>query len=199
VVLLPTCAGVEPHVLRWASWLRSQGYVALVVDSFSAPGRASNVCRAKQNPHVRDVAADAAGAVDWLRSQPFVAAGRVGVVGFSYGANAALIAAHSGERRFRAAIAFYPECGYGSLHHVQIPALLLVGGADTETPASVCVAEGESAQRKLVSWKVYPGVTHGFDKAELPSETRSGYRYDPRATADAEHEILKFFREHLSR
>src|SRR5262249_20568465 len=90
LVLLHPCGGLRPFLNDWARWLQSEGYVALVVDSFSAPGRATNVCGAGRNPSVQEVAADAFGALRFLRAQPFVDPQRVGVMGWSYGGGATL-------------------------------------------------------------------------------------------------------------
>lgn len=56
LVLLHPCSGLLPFMTDWAHWLQSEGYVALVVDSFSAPGRATNVCRVGRNPTMQEVA-----------------------------------------------------------------------------------------------------------------------------------------------
>src|SRR5262249_41664713 len=38
VILLHGCGGVSPNMAAWAVWLRSQGYAALVLDSFGGRG-----------------------------------------------------------------------------------------------------------------------------------------------------------------
>lgn len=200
VVLLHTCGGLQPHVFSWARWLMGEGYVALLLDSFSAPGRSSN-CVTRRNPTVLEVADDAFGALAYLRSQPFVASDRVAVMGLSLGAGAALITATMpGPARFRGAVAFY-ACRQ-QFTAVNIPVLLLLGGADTDneirTPDCVENARVSQEMGRPVSWKVYPQATHGFDKAELGSQTSSkGYRYDAAATADAEKEVRAFLARHL--
>lgn len=200
VILLHTCGGLQPHVFSWARWLTEEGYVALLVDSFSAPGRSSN-CATARNPTPLEVAHDAFGALAYLRSQPFVAPDRVAVMGFSLGAGAALITATMlGPARFRGAVAFY-ACRQ-QFTAVNIPVLLLLGGADTDNliRTADCVENARISQEmgRPVSWKVYPQATHGFDKAELGSQTSSkGYRHDAAATADAEMEVRAFLARYL--
>lgn len=202
VVLLHTCAGLGPYAYTWASWLQREGYAALVVDSFSAPGRLAYVCGVGRDPSVSDVARDALGALAYLRSLPFVDHERVALMGWSYGAEAALEAgAHGG---LRAIVAFYPWCGYGVLPLPAAPSLLLLAEADTDSPPQGCVEVAIRAHQAglPVWWTVYPGAHHGFDMAELGTRgivTRRGHtmRYDPKATADAEQRIRAFLSQHL--
>jgi len=200
-VLLHSCGGLAPHVFDWAQWLKAEGYVALVVDSFSPRGT-SNVCGKGRNPTPHEVAGDAFGALAYLRSLPFVDRDRIGVMGWSYGAMAALAAASASFTKwaqppgggFRVAVPFYPSCSYVA-HDTAIPVLLLLGEADDWTPPGQCVEAAKRLQQegRTMLWTVYPGAHHGFDKSELGSRTVSvlGYtlRYDPVATADAEKRI----------
>lgn len=207
-ILLHTCAGLQPHVLNWATWFRTEGCVAFVVQSFPAAGRGSNVCREQRNPTFHEVALDAVGALRHLTSLPFVDRSRVIVVGFSYGANAALVAASlffsaiTPETRddFRAAVALYPGCyPWGS--DVRIPVLLLLGEADTTTPPHRCLDHAAGLKRagRPVEWKVYRGATHQFDKAELGSQpTVDGRRFDGWATKQAERDLREFLRRYVT-
>jgi dienelactone hydrolase len=87
-----------------------------------------------------------------------------------------------------------------------MPALLLLGEADTESPAAGCVewAKRGQAAGRTVSVTVYPGAHHGFDMAELGGRilvNARGHvmRYDPETTADAEKRIRAFLATHLRR
>ena len=62
---------------EWARWLTSEGYVALVLDSFTPRG-VTNVCGTGRGPTTLDADADAFGALRYLRSLPFVDGERVG-------------------------------------------------------------------------------------------------------------------------
>ena len=211
MVLLHSCAGLRPNVFEWARWLKGEGYVALGVDSFSPRGT-SNVCGEKVNPSVYEVALDAFGALTYLRSLPFVDRDRIGVMGWSYGAGAALAASNKilakavqpsgGE--FRVAVPFYPGCSYLA-QDTAVPILLLLGEADDWTPPWLCVDVAKRLQQegRPVFATVYPGAHHGFDKAELGFRpvTYFGYTlvYDPSATADAKKRIRDFLAQYLRR
>lgn len=207
MVLLHTCAGLGPHVFGWAAWLKAEGYVALVVDSFSPRARSKNVCGVGSNPSVYDVTSDALGALAYLRSLPFVDRDRVGVMGWSYGGKAALQASNSVAQPpgggFRVSVAFYASCDPYFASPV-IPVLLLLAEADDSTPSAPCVAAAERFHQmgRTVVWTVYPGAHHGFDKAELGTTTvGKGYtmKYDAAATADAAKRIRAFLAQYLRR
>jgi dienelactone hydrolase len=186
VVLLHTCAGVQPHVLGWAQWLTADGYVAMVVDSFS-PRSVRSVC-GRGTVSTVEVAWDAFGALAYLRSLPFVDRERVGVMGWSWGATAALKAARK---------PFITEANPPGV-------LLLMGAQDDLSPPYYCldVAKRLQASGRPVSWVVYPGARHGFDQAELGGKTFDSFghalQYDPVATRDSEKRVREFLRQNLS-
>src|SRR5207237_8634614 len=85
VVLLHGCAGISGSNHEWSRWFRDQGYVALVVDSWT-PRRIGPSC----SPDLPDVPNterfdDAIGALRFLQAKPYVDRARVGVVGWSNG------------------------------------------------------------------------------------------------------------------
>jgi dienelactone hydrolase len=190
---------------RYAAW----GYVFLAVDSFKTRGLAED-CSPARGSHV-DRLLDALGALDYLARQSFVAADRIGVVGHSQGGGVALAAVRLGEeasglseRRFAAAVAFYPPCG-ASDGAVAAPTLILIGELDEWTPADYCTAAmehrtGEGAQLRLV---VYNGAYHGFDEAQLKGKPATPFghylEYNASAARRAIEETRKFLREHLGR
>jgi dienelactone hydrolase len=189
VVVMHACNGVTDNTRRWASRLVSWGYAALVVDSFRSRGL-SSVCgngRALP-PSVR--AHDAIEAKNYLRSLPNIAKARIGLIGFSHGANAALAASTLPGAAFGAVVAFYPLCTGSPPSN----ALILIGGADDWTPASRCV---DGAGTNL---KVYPGATHAFD-APRPERTYLGHRlaYDAAAAADAIERTHRFLSSRLGK
>ena len=205
MVLLHTCSGVQQLELQWAAWVRARGYVALVVDSFTPRGMRN--CGGGA-PWANGE--DAFGALTYLRSLPFVDGKRIGVMGWSYGATAALRAATTSavvesEPRaggFRVSVAFYPSCNaFGS--DTNIPVLMLLGGNDDWMPPAQCVAAAEALVKRggsTVEWTVYPGATHAFANSEL----RAGVmylghylKYDADATADAEKRVEAFLATHL--
>lgn len=208
-------------ILGWARAAVAHGYVALVDDSLG-PRNADSVCNGPRNgvtpPRgVRD--ALLAGA--HLARLPYVDKDRIAVVGFSWGAMVAVLAssrawaAALGDGfRFRAAAAFYPVCaplqrrGLPPMEvvHADIdrPLLALLGGQDTETPASECVPRFETLQAAgaPVRFHLYPEATHCFDCKNLDNFSKTTgrgayvvYHYDEPATQDSERRLFEFLAE----
>src|SRR5262249_62399837 len=100
-----------------AQLLQGWGYVALVVDSFSARGF-KDVC-GRNWPTQADAekrAHDIDAALAWLSTQSYVDPVRLAFMGYSYGGGGALLRALSaggegGQPPARAAIPRYPACG----------------------------------------------------------------------------------------
>jgi dienelactone hydrolase len=191
VIMLHGCAGMlaGKHLRSrdafWAEHWRAQGYVALLVDSYTPRGVAS-LCRtpAKDRPltSARERTRDAYAALRWLSARPEIDSGRVALIGWSTGASAALGIAAPATRAafaptgagFRAAIAFYPgNCRYYQrlgTWHPYLPMLLLLGGADDWTPPEDCEKLADQAR---IEWKLYPGAFHDFDAPGSPLRERS--------------------------
>jgi dienelactone hydrolase len=179
VVLLHSCNGNWQRLdERWGKRIAAWGYVTLTVDSFGPRGL-KNTCSSGAPV---DLARDAYRALDFLVQQRFVDPARVAAVGFSQGAWQVLSSVERGileqasPNKFRAAVAFYPNC-LGFKGNMTVPALVLIGELDDWTLAKECrnMVDGRddwgiSRQRdqgvpiKLV---VYPGAYHGFDASNL--------------------------------
>ena len=189
-------AGYDPR--PFLSW----GYVTLTIDSFGPRG-IDEACEGRN----RFVASEATRARDahagktYLANLPFIDGQRIGVIGWSHGAAAAMIAVSNDAQQepvrddpFQAAIAFYPYCPF-ELRRLDAPLLILIGDADTWTRSALCEAMqqvGESAY--AVDLTIYPGATHAFDW-----EGASGFwgTYDPKAKHDAYRRIKEVLSEHL--
>ena len=213
LVLLHGCSGIQPNTLAWAQWLVSQGYVALVLDSFSGRGM-KRLC-ADSSPLTGGARSwDVYAAAEYLAKQPFVDANRLGAVGWSHGGWTVLRAAGleqvRSEVKLRALIAFYPYCGDTPLYRSSIPMLMLLGAEDNWTPAAPCKLLAEEAQRNglHVTAVVYPGAHHGFDAANLrqpiiiPDARRGAgatVAHDPKAHDDAEKQVKRFLQAELGR
>lgn len=206
VVLLAPCGGISPHMGDWARWLKGQGYVAFIVDSF-APRGSTNACRGEP-PRVPQMARDALDALAYLKTLPFVDSERVAVMGWSHGGGAALEASdhynngRSGSdprRAFRAAVAFYPPCQ--SLDdQTATPTLMLLAGADDWTPSGYCLVGGQRAldQHRPVSWAMYANAQHAFDQPG-PMRNYLGHNmsYDAEAAAASHKAVQAFLAEQL--
>jgi dienelactone hydrolase len=190
VVLLHSCNGNWQRLdERWGTQIAPWGYVTLTVDSFGPRG-IEETCG---NGTPADMAFDAYRALDFLVRQHAVDPDRVAVLGFSQGGWLALssveqgVVEHSSANKFRAAVAFYPNCR-AIQGNLTVPALIMVGELDDWTSAEGCrrLAEGgddygvarrrEGAPIKLI---VYPGAYHAFDSPALKTpKALFGYRLE---------------------
>jgi len=159
------------------------------------------------------MAMDALAALDYLQGLASVKHDRIAVAGWSYGGAAVLtVAAYQNERllgqrpperRFRAAIAFYPRCS--ALSTVSVPTQLLLAGEDESTPPAECVSRGQQLRRNgsLIDWVVYPGAYHAFDHPHIGTATiqfrGETLRYDASATTQAQNKLRQFLYDHLTR
>ncbi|WP_395713651.1 dienelactone hydrolase family protein [Reyranella sp.] len=208
VVLLHGSGGFHASMLSWADRLSRWGYVALSVDSFSPRGRrgAGNVAN--------EQAGDAFEALRYLTGLSQVRANAVALMGFSMGGMSTLADLEQGSSiarlyrdRFRAGIAFYPQCdGFSGL--MSVPTLVLVGELDSWTTAAACIdmvagksvigLERTPGIRPDVKLIIYPGARHGFDIADLGiimgGVTVEGHRleYNEAATRDAAQQVRSF-------
>ena len=146
---------------------------------------------------------DLARGLECLKSLPFVAQDRIGVVGFSLGGYFAVVLAARPD--VKGVVAYYaPYAGrpvtnapvqytFADLaSQVRAPVLMLHGDADTELApianarTALSVLNGYGKQAQLV---VYPGAGHAFDRRPGPS--------DAAAAADAQARVLAFLAAHL--
>ena len=199
VALIHSCLGLPTNRAAFAATLASWGYVALYVDEF-APRGLTETCSV-------DFAAgpaDAAAALVYLGRQPFVDAKRLAVVGFSQGGDVALAVAAAPPRGvpLRAAAAYYPPCANRQGEALAIPTLILVGAANSVTPAADCRTFVAAQPPDVASLVVLPGAGHLFDDpASAGGRVVLGmhFAYDRAAAARAEQELRQFLASTLSR
>jgi dienelactone hydrolase len=209
VALFHGSTGVLPYHHRWAEWLTTEGYVALVVDSYG-PRRVDKDSGGLTGERVWD----AFGALAYLRSLGFVEKNDIGAMGWSLGGGVALLASSElfatrapAPGTFRAVVAFYPACALTDASEILTPVLFLLAADDTWTPPERCLQIGRTLKDsgKPVEWAVYPRATHGFDfgRGDATASTINvgGHvlKYDERATADAETRTRDFLGQHLRR
>ena len=195
----------------WAQWLQSEGYAALVLDSFSARG-IRTLC-GYPRPLMGAVRAhDVFAATGLLRTLGSVDGNRIAAMGFSHGGwtvvEAWRMAGRYSETGPKALIALYPGCGETLPVGEAPPLLMLLGGQDDWTPAEPCRKLADAAQRvgRPVSVVVYPDARHAFDAANLRGRVyvavaRGGkgatVEYNPRAHEDAEKQVKRFLQAQL--
>lgn len=226
LVLMHQCAGLGNGVrfqnvsmLDWAKAAVARGYVALLLDSLGPRGVKTVCFGAQAGVNFARGAKDALQAAEHLRKLEYVDPKRIALAGYSWGAmvgvfasGKALASALSPGGRFDAAVSFYPGCftirpPSGASYEIvpsdiDRPLLVLMGEADTETPAAECVSKLEAAKAAgaPVEWHVYPQTTHcwdcrsldGFSKIDVRGN-RVSYRYDKDVTADSGRRMFEFF------
>ena len=212
VVLFHGCGGVSPNVPAWAQWLQSEGYAALVVDSFQGRGL-RNLCADSRplTPAVR--AADVYAAAAKLKAMGVVDGDRIAAMGFSHGGGTVLSAWRTQSKhpdvKLRALIALYPGCGSQQLPPTDAaPLLILAGANDDWTPPESCQTLAEAAREAghPVTIVVYPDARHHFDGAHLKrpvfvSIAKGGkgatVEYNPKAHEDSEKQVKQFLAAQL--
>jgi len=208
VVLMHNCAGVGGTVTPMenvAFHLRDTGYVALVVDSFSARNQGFTCDDPDhKSPTWRERVDDAFAAGRYLSTLSFVDSKHIGLVGWSHGAISAVLvwqqnSAASGAPRFAAVAAYYPYCVMEDISSPSVPLLILAAERDDWCPASLCQALVNRATElghRDVSITVYPGATHSFDnpyKGKVNDFAGHHMAPDLAAGMDSRDKLFAFF------
>jgi dienelactone hydrolase len=207
VVLLHGCGGLK-HEASWTHWVRpwadlfrAHGIGTAVVDSFGPRG-VDQVCTGNLAAWAVRRADDAYSTQAWLAEQPYVDAQRIAVMGMSNGGRTVLAALRTTPQRperFAAGVALYPGCQTDVSSNFYAPLLVLIGHADTVTPARFCeqMQATQPVSAPELRLVVYPRGPHTFDM-RLPERTVLGMRlgYDPQADADARRQVIAFLAAH---
>lgn len=219
LVIVHQCGGLNESVYAVAKQAVDNNYVALVIDAFGPRGVAS-VCYGPQaGVNLFRGARDALQAAEHLRRLPYVDGRRVAMAGFSWGAMVGLLAssrhyaaAVRAGNGFAAVVSFYPGCfhlsppngrpPYDTLNpDITRPLLVLMGGADTETPATDCVQKLQAIKTAgaPVEWHVYPDTTHCWNCRGLDGKSRTDvrgnhveYRFSQVTTEDSMRRLFAF-------
>jgi len=189
VVVLHGCTGLSPSVRKtWSERLSSWGYAVLFVDSFSTRG-IDETC--DHRGLLADRVYDAYGALEFLSKLSFVDPRRIALSGSSAGGTTTLEAVQAGgaeqlmERKFKAAIAYYPNCSAAN-GDMAVPTLILIGELDDWTPAQKCqamVAE-HGGKGSAVQLEVFKGARHAFASPGLKTGREEyGHRVEYNAAA----------------
>src|SRR5215471_4761360 len=203
VVLLHGCGGLK-HESMWSRWVEpwvdllvAQGIGTAVVDSFGPRG-VDQVCTGRPGVWAVRRADDAYSVRAWLAQQRDVDATHIAVMGMSNGGRpvlAALRTALAHPAPFAAGIALDPGCQSDVDSAFYAPLLVLIGSADTVTPARFCerMKAAQPASSTELQLVVYRRGPHTFDM-DLPDRTLLGMRlgYDADATADARRQVIAF-------
>jgi dienelactone hydrolase len=199
VLLLHSCQGFDGLLAIAADRLAAGGYVGVALDALGPHGM-QTACNGNSDA---GETGDARATLAWLRTQSYVAADRLAILGFSMGGDAALniidthgVAAPAG---LRVAVVYYASCEDRD-GLVSVPLAIFDGDADKITPAPPCAAmvRAGTAAGKALTITTYPGATHGFN---VPGPDRTFFgepmRYDQAAALDAAAQTLRLLVRYL--
>lgn len=224
VIVVHGCSGQGSGARTWGTVLSKWGYVALVIDSFTGRG-VKEVCTRAGGRRVdaRDRAWDIDGAASWLKTQSYVRADRIGLMGQSHGGAATLFATLRDRAdkspppspAFAGAIAFYPDCTLRGRttqrFEVQRPLLILIGEKDDWTPAERCRELLPRLSGTPFELHTYADAYHAYDnpgsklryRAEVSNRNKPGgccgawVGHDAPAYRDTLERVGSFWRLHL--
>ena len=222
VVLMPGCMGayafgnsaqeINSTYLEWSERLVEAGYVALLVDSFTPRKALQNQCGNSTTgiSEVSDRPYDAYAGLTYLASQEFVADNGIGLMGWSHGGSAVMVAMdeskYVNDSSFRAAVAFYPGCAlssaFGGVQQSSwkpyAPFVILQGSADVVADPTACtnrVALAGQLGAASVTINLFENAQHRFDAASALKDAFTQHDVDAKVAADAH--VLRFFSMHL--
>lgn len=199
IIVIQEWWGLNDHIKDVAQRYAKEGYVAIAPDLYSRLGHkvttdaneAGQLMNTlKQENALKDLSATLA----YLKTQPGVDGGRIGVTGFCMGGSYALLFPCI-NREVKAAVPFYGQVPNpdSPLQNLVCPVLYIYGEDDGWiTKADVQrLAAALKKYGKAGDVKTYPGAPHAFF-----NDTRKEV-YKPAEAKDAWTRALAFFKQHL--
>ena len=179
VVLVHGSGGIGAGPDYWARAFNEIGVAVFILDSFSGRGIVSTV-EDQEQLNSLSMMVDAYRALDVLAAHPRIRADRIGVMGFSKGAVAAVYSAmdrfrtaHGSANRFAAHIGFYTPCNThyeGDMTLAPVPIRLFHGISDDYVNIIPCrdFTERLKSAGVDVTLAEYPDSQHSFDSPTSP-------------------------------
>ena len=175
VILMHGSGGLGPNVEAWTKELNSIGISTFAIDGFT--GRGLNAVSSNQALLGRlNFVLDIYRALELLTKHPRVDPGRIALMGFSRGGQAALYASldrfhhkwNASGTDFVTYIPFYPDCATTFIGETDIGTRRLRvfhGAADDYNPVHTCKAYIERLRKASRNAEIteYPGAHHAFD------------------------------------
>lgn len=178
MIILPGSGGIQPgREHDYAEFLNALGIAGFVIEYYAPRGLHDEVNYMIRTASVTefDLITDAYAALELLSTHPHIDAGRIGVVGFSYGGMASRLAMDSRIHQalapkhvgFKVHIDIYGPCFQvmGTRSSNGAPLLTLRGTEDASNDLAACKAR-EDALREIgveVTAKVYEGAGHAWE------------------------------------
>jgi dienelactone hydrolase len=197
--------GHNQHARNQAIRLAKAGYVGFALDMYGKgkvtthPQEASAfMMEATKDPQV--VAARFDAALEVLKKQSGVDAGKIGVVGYCFGGGVALNMARAGEdldgvATFHGSLA--PSGPPAQPGKVKAHILVMTGGADPNIPKEQVEAfekemKDAGADARVI---VYPNAKHSFTNPDAGKAGMPALAYDRQADEQSWAEAVKFFKQ----
>jgi carboxymethylenebutenolidase len=179
VVVIPGNVITEEYIPNTCAALAVAGFVGLAPNIFHTlpeTARTPEERRLATIAHTdSDCLLDILSGIDYLRTQPFVASGGMGAVGFCFGGHLAMMLG-SRSREIDAVVPYHPgPTTAADVARLKVPVLIHQGTADRNIPVAQ-IKELEKtlrAQKTPVDVHWYEGADHGF-----LAYTRPYYRPD---------------------
>lgn len=170
VLFVPGCSGFTAkngvnYFDERATELQAAGYVVVFVD-YLARRRQTNCAYIS----LAEVAKDISEAVAWARGQPKIDAGRISVIGWSYGGGGVLAALKVmlADPPIAKAVMYYPVCRGASPWSTAVTGLMMLGGKDDVAFPTLCETVVKGVQPNRLQVVTYPEARHGFDVRGAP-------------------------------
>lgn len=199
VLIIHEWDGLKEHSRDVARRFAKAGYVALAPDLLSRYGGTRSfstseaAIAAGRKLDDEAVVKDLTGAVNYLKTQNFVAASKIGVIGFCWGGGKALLFT-TRSKDLAASVIYYGSNprDLDEVKNITSPVLGQYGGADERiTDAVPKLDEIMKKYGKSFDYKIYPGAPHGFNNDQNPGS------YREEAAKEAWTRTLDFFKKHL--
>jgi len=204
VVIVHDWMGVGEYVKMRAEQLAKLGYVAFVADIYGRGVRPKNTQEASQQagkyradrPLLR---ARAQAALDRLRQEVRVDAGRIAAIGYCFGGGTVLELARSGAD-LAGVISFHGNLDTPNpddAKQIKAKVLVLHGGDDPYVPAAQVEAFQSEMRKANVDWQfvAYGGAVHAFTQKGAGNDPSKGAAYNERADKRSFVEMTTFFKE----
>jgi len=199
VIVVSDNTALDDHNRDVGRRLAKAGYVAIVPDVVSRVGGTSSfasreeVAKAINQLSDDNVMKDLMGAQNYIKSQSFVQANKIGVVGFCWGGGKAFLFTTQ-NKDLAAAVIYYGPIpkDLDAVKNITAPVLGNYGELDKPISSQVPrLAEEMKKNGKSYDYKIYPDAPHAFN-----SDVRED-RYRPEAAKDAWGRTLEFFKKNL--
>jgi dienelactone hydrolase len=221
VVIVHGSSGIDSRGISYAKELNAAGIATLEIDMWAARGITDAAGRPKSVP---ETLPDAYGALKYLAAQSQIDSQRIGIMGFSWGGVVTMLSAtapYTQQYMAGSALAFaahapnYPVCwvynrvpGYAFKSFTGAKVFLQGGDLDTYDLPDTCPKLAQSVSDAtppgVLSVKMYPNATHGFDRTESPVTINDPFSHlgkggevlmapNPEAAAQARAATVAFF------